>query len=34
MTLGVEGGPNATAKAKAMTDLKTYVQRHLLEKQP
>lgn len=34
MTLGVEGGPNAAAKTKAMADLKTYVQRHLLEKQP
>ena len=33
-TLGVSGGPNAAAKAKALTDLKAYVQRHLLEKQP
>jgi dienelactone hydrolase len=30
-TLGVSGGPNAAAKAKSMTDLKSYVQRHLLE---
>ena len=33
-TFGVSGGPNAAAKAKALTDLKAYVQRHLLEKQP
>ena len=33
-TLGVSGGPNAAAKSKAMADLKAYVQRHLLEKQP
>jgi len=33
-TFGVRGGPNAAAKAKALTDLKAYVQRHLLEKQP
>jgi len=33
-TLGVSGGPNAAAKAKALADLKAYVQRHLLEKQP
>lgn len=31
-TLGVEGAPNADAKAKAMDLLKSYVQRHLLEK--
>jgi dienelactone hydrolase len=30
-TLGVSGGPNAAAKAKSMIDLKSYVQRHLLE---
>ena len=29
-TLGVSGGPNDAAKTKAMADLKTYVQRHLL----
>jgi dienelactone hydrolase len=29
-TLGVSGGPNEAAKAKAMADLKAYVQRHLL----
>jgi len=33
-TYGVSGGPNPAAKTKAMTDLKAYVQRHLLEKQP
>jgi dienelactone hydrolase len=33
-TLGVSGGPNPAAKVKAMADLKAYVQRHLLEKQP
>jgi dienelactone hydrolase len=33
-TLGVEGGPDADARAKAMDLLKSYVQRHLLEKQP
>ena len=33
-TFGVSGGPNAAAKAKALADLKAYVQRHLLEKQP
>ena len=33
-TLGVSGGPNAAAKAKALDDLKVYVQRHLLGKQP
>lgn len=32
-TLGVRGGPDPAARSKAMTDLKTYVQRHLLEKQ-
>ena len=31
-TLGVSGGPNEAAKTKAMADLKSYVQRHLLEK--
>ena len=33
-TYGVSGGPNAAAKAKSMAELKTYVRRHLLEKQP
>jgi dienelactone hydrolase len=33
-TLGVEGGPDAEARAKAMSLLKSYVQRHLLEKRP
>jgi dienelactone hydrolase len=33
-TFGVSGGPNAAARAEALTDLKTYVQRHLLNKQP
>jgi dienelactone hydrolase len=33
-THGVEGGPDADAKAKAMDLLKSYVQRHLLEKRP
>lgn len=33
-TFGVSGGPNAAAKAKALADLKVYVQRHLLGKQP
>ena len=31
-TLGVSGGPNAAAKAKAMADLRGYVRQHLLER--
>lgn len=33
-TFGVSGGPNEAAKAKALAELKGYVQRHLLEKRP
>jgi dienelactone hydrolase len=33
-TYGVSGGPNEAAKAKALADLKAYVQRHLVDKQP
>jgi dienelactone hydrolase len=30
-THGVSGGPNAAAKTKSMADLKSYVQRHLID---